>query len=80
MVGPLSAAYFDPLGGAVGQVDPSATPYAGRSTTYGFHLIADDEADRIPAAYGANYPRLVELKQRWDPTNLFSSNYNIPPG
>lgn len=43
-------------------------------------LIADDESDRIPSAYGANYPRLVELKQWWDPTNLFSSNCNIPPG
>ncbi len=116
MVGPLSAAYFDPLGGAVGRVDPSATPYAGRDTTFGFHiiagwmdaadddsvlawasefhtamgahatggvyvnLIADDETSRIPAAYGANYARLVELKQRWDPGNLFSSNYNILPG
>ena len=44
------------------------------------NVIADDETDRIPSAYGVNYPRLVELKQRWDPTNLFSSNYNIPPG
>ena len=44
------------------------------------NLIGDDELDRVPAAYGSNYPRLVELKQRWDPTNLFSSNYNIEPG
>jgi FAD/FMN-containing dehydrogenase len=44
------------------------------------NLIAEDETDRIPAAYGANYTRLRELKQRWDPNNLFSSNYNIPPG
>ena len=43
------------------------------------NLIADDESDRIPAAYGTNYQRLVELKRRWDPVNLFSSNYNIPP-
>ncbi len=42
--------------------------------------IADDEPDRTPSAYAANYPRLVELKQRWDPTNLSSSNYNISPG
>ena len=116
MVGPLSAAYFDPLGGAVGRVDASATPYAGRGANFGFHLIAgwmdphddesvlawatefhsamaehatggvyvnliaDDETHRIPSAYGANYTRLVELKQQWDPTNLFSNNYNIPPG
>jgi FAD/FMN-containing dehydrogenase len=43
------------------------------------NLIADDETSRIPAAYGSNYGRLRELKKRWDPTNLFSSNYNIPP-
>ncbi len=41
--------------------------------------IADDENHRIPAAYGANYKRLQELKQVWDPENLFQSNYNIPP-
>jgi FAD/FMN-containing dehydrogenase len=43
------------------------------------NLIADDEADRIPDAYGANYERLRDLKARWDPSNLFNSNYNIPP-
>jgi FAD/FMN-containing dehydrogenase len=43
------------------------------------NLIAEGESERIPSAYGDNYPRLVELKRRWDPTNLFSSNYNISP-
>ena len=43
------------------------------------NLIGDDEMDRIPAAYGPNYPRLVKIKRQWDPTNLFSSNYNIDP-
>ena len=43
------------------------------------NLIADDELDRVPAAYGDNYPRLVELKKQWDGSNLFASNYNIPP-
>lgn len=41
------------------------------------NLIADDETEPIPSAYGPNYERLVELKQLWDPANLFSSNYNI---
>ena len=115
MVGALTAAYFDPLGGAVGRIEGSATPYGGRNTKYGFHiiagwmdakedetvlawanefhramadhatggvyvnLIADDETERIPSAYGPNYDRLVDLKSHWDPTNLFTSNYNIPP-
>ena len=43
------------------------------------NLIADDETERIPSAYGPNYDRLVDLKSHWDPTNLFTSNYNIPP-
>ncbi len=43
------------------------------------NLLGEDEDDRVPAAYGANYDRLVRLKSEWDPTNLFRSNYNIPP-
>jgi hypothetical protein len=43
-------------------------------------LIGDDEPGRVPAAYGPNYGRLVELKRRWDPDNVFAGNYNIPPG
>jgi len=29
--------------------------------------------------YGPNYPRLVEIKNRYDPTNLFRLNSNIEP-
>ena len=40
----------------------------------------DDEDDaRVRATYGANYDRLVELKRRYDPGNLFRSNRNIAP-
>jgi hypothetical protein len=40
MAGAFTAAYFDPGGGAVGRVEPSATAYAGRNARYGFHIIA----------------------------------------
>jgi FAD/FMN-containing dehydrogenase len=43
-------------------------------------LSADDGEDRVRAAYGAEkYERLVELKRRYDPQNLFKMNKNISP-
>jgi len=36
--------------------------------------------ERIRAAYNAaNYARLVELKNRYDPTNFWRMNQNIKP-
>jgi FAD/FMN-containing dehydrogenase len=43
------------------------------------NLLGSDEADRVPAAYGVNYERLVRLKAKYDPENLFRVNHNIPP-
>jgi FAD/FMN-containing dehydrogenase len=42
------------------------------------NFISEGE-ERVQAAYGANYDRLVELKNKYDPTNLFSLNQNIKP-
>jgi hypothetical protein len=44
------------------------------------NALSDDEGnDRVRAAYGANYERLVELKRLYDPANLFRINNNIVP-
>lgn len=43
-------------------------------------LSEDEGEDRVRAAYGAtNYERLVALKNKYDPTNLFRLNQNIKP-
>jgi FAD/FMN-containing dehydrogenase len=46
--------------------------------SYSNYLPADDH-DRVRQAYGVNYNRLVELKRRYDPDNLFHLNPNIDP-
>jgi FAD/FMN-containing dehydrogenase len=113
--GPMTMVYLEPMGGAIGRVEPSATAFPHRDAAYSVHilpgwrdpdrdgelvdwarefhdaldpyatggeyvnLLGRDEADRIGAAYGRNYDRLVEIKRERDPENLFSSNQNIDP-
>jgi FAD/FMN-containing dehydrogenase len=43
------------------------------------YVSDDDGADAIRAACGPNYARLVELKRRYDPDNVFHLNHNIDP-
>lgn len=40
---------------------------------------ADEDEQRIRAMYGGNFDRLVEIKNKYDPDNLFRSNRNIRP-
>ena len=44
------------------------------------NYLGDDQAEEaIRAAYGPNYDRLVEVKRRYDPDNVFHLNHNIAP-
>ena len=47
--------------------------------TYVNFLTEEEGDERIRAAYGNNYNRLVEIKSKWDPGNLFCMNKNIRP-
>jgi len=55
----------------------AAAPFASGGAYVNFMTLDEDE--RIRACYGENYDRLVAIKARWDPTNLFHGNQNIKP-
>ena len=61
---------------ARGFYDASA-PYASPGAYVNF--MTADEPARVPAAYGSNYDRLVQMKRRFDPANVFHWNQNIAP-
>jgi FAD/FMN-containing dehydrogenase len=49
-------------------------------TTGGVYLNFEPAEERVRAGYGAEkYARLVALKDKWDPDNLFRVNQNIRP-
>ena len=60
-----------------GELFAAAAPFATGGVYVNF--MPEDEADRIAGAYGVNHPRLGELKDRYDPANLFRMNQNIRP-
>src|SRR5215213_7644548 len=58
-----------------GQVEPLIS-----GSAYVNHIAGDDKPEKIRPSFGANYERLVALKQQYDPTNLFRLNPNVKPG
>ena len=43
------------------------------------NFASADDQSKVAANYGANYPRLREVKREYDPDNLFHLNQNIQP-
>jgi Berberine and berberine like len=44
------------------------------------NYLGQEGADRVREAYGPNYERLAALKKKYDPSNFFRFNQNVPPG
>jgi Berberine and berberine like len=63
-------AWVDDFAAALHQGDTGA--YVG--------FVGDEGQARVRDAYpGSTWDRLAAIKARWDPTNLFRLNQNIPP-
>ena len=52
-------------------------PYAASGVYINF--MTAEEKDRVESAYGDNYARLGEIKQKYDPDNILRINQNIVP-
>lgn len=55
------------------QVRPAMTP-----GVY-INFMSGDEEDRTPEAYRERWDRLIAVKSKFDPSNFFRLNQNIPP-
>jgi len=77
------AASHDPAGGLDTHIEWAQRFYAEiePSLTGGAYInfLSAEGQERVRAAYGAKFDRLRALKDRYDPTNLFHLNQNIPP-
>jgi FAD/FMN-containing dehydrogenase len=53
-------------------------PYSAGGAYVNF-LMGDEGEERVKKTYGDNYERLVAIKNKYDPGNLFRVNQNIKP-
>lgn len=55
----------------------TAAPFSSGGAYVNF--MTEEESNRVTAAYGSNYNRLVKIKTKYDPNNIFHMNQNIKP-
>lgn len=55
-------------------------PHAYGGSYLNFAGFGEEGEKLVKEAYGSHYDRLVALKNKYDPTNLFRLNQNIKPG
>ena len=60
------------------QVIEDLKPYSTGGVYVNYMGVGDD-ASRVPEAFGSNYQRLQQIKQKYDPENLVRANQNIKP-
>ena len=53
-------------------------PYSAGGAYVNF-MMEEEGEDRVKASYGENYERMVAVKNKYDPTNVFRVNQNIKP-
>jgi FAD/FMN-containing dehydrogenase len=64
---------------AVTSARPTVMAQFGHGGAHPNH-VSEVAGDRLCAFYGdATYARLVAVKDRWDPRNVFAANQNIRP-
>jgi FAD/FMN-containing dehydrogenase len=76
----ITAQWTDPEESAahtawVRQTYDALEPYS--SGQHFLSFMSEQPDDVVRASFGVNYPRLQEVKRRYDPTNFFSLNQNI---
>ena len=44
-----------------------------------FPGMLEEGEQQLHASFGPHFDRLVDVKARWDPTNMLRLNHNVPP-
>jgi FAD/FMN-containing dehydrogenase len=78
---PAHQAWVSGFAAALRHYDPHSEAERGSESGVYVNFLGDEGAARVRDAYpGATWKRLRAVKARYDPSNLFQLNQNIPPG